>query len=253
MASNYILGRLRHNCESVLNLAKYEGAIGHPGVKGRFRELLINNLLIPWLPPAVGCGTGIIIDAEQDVSGARQDDIVLFDSTLVPPILVSAVSTTGVYMFDGVLCRIEVKSTLTRTDIESFVVSSRRIAGMKFVARPGRPDSVFGPLNMLLAYDSSVQQGSELAYLKQCEQKHGVEPGMVSALCIANRGFWLLARREGTPHWKRLVVKSPNDPLAYFIGVTSNSVFDQRAARHGTVPLGGGAGLYLDHPFEWAD
>lgn len=64
-----------------------------------------------------------------------------------------------------------------------------------------------------------------------------------------DRGFWTLGETEGTRHWKELVVADPGDPLAYFIGFVSSSVFAQRAARLGLQPLGGGVGLYIGHPF----
>jgi hypothetical protein len=46
-------------------------------------------------------------------------------------------------------------------------------------------------------------------------------------------------------------VADPGDPLSYFVGVVSNSCFDQRAKRQGVQPLGGGIGQYLDQPYEW--
>ncbi len=56
---NYVLERLRSDSRHLSELATIDGQIGHPGVKGRFRELLLNNLLIPWLPSGMVCGTGL--------------------------------------------------------------------------------------------------------------------------------------------------------------------------------------------------
>ena len=84
----------------------------------------------------------------------------------------------------------------------------------------------------------------------------GVDPvgGVVSSMCIAQRGFWLLGEtNDGTKRWKQLRMATQDDPLAYFVGVTSNTCFAQRAARLGIQPLGGGVGLYLDHPFDFVD
>ena len=66
MGTNYVLGRLRCDSRHVCDLALHEGQVGHAGVKGRFRELLLNNLLVPWLPASMGCGTGVIIDCKQE-------------------------------------------------------------------------------------------------------------------------------------------------------------------------------------------
>jgi hypothetical protein len=50
--------------------------------------------------------------------------------------------------------------------------------------------------------------------------------------------------------WKTLQIAQRDDPLSYFVGVVSNSCFDQRARRQRVQPLGGGIGLYLDQPYE---
>ncbi|MGO9963704.1 MAG: DUF6602 domain-containing protein [Acidimicrobiales bacterium] len=253
MGTNYVLGRLRCDSRHVCDLALHEGQVGHAGVKGRFRELLLNNLLVPWLPASMGCGTGVIIDCKQEVIDAKQEDIIVFDSLLAPPILASPQSTHGVYLFDSVLCRIEVKSKLTKADLKSFVEASRKIARLKLTVKPGTVPEVYGALNMLVAYESEIAAGKELSYLCEEMTKLGLDPGggIVSAMCIADRGFWLLGEDDGHRRWQKLRVSDPGDPLSYFVGVVSHSCFDQRAKRQGVQPLGGGIGLYIDHPFEW--
>lgn len=253
MDATYILGRLRSDSRHVCNLAVHEGRVGHPGVKGRFRELLLNNLLMPWLPASVGCGTGVIVDHRQQIIEARQEDIILFDSLLAPPILASPQSTHGVYLFDSVLCRIEVKSTLKKEDLKSFVDTSSRVAKLELAVKPGVTPAVFGVLNVLMAFESEVAAGQELINLCEEMRKVGLEPasGVVSAMCIADRGFWFLSMDGCTKRWKTLQVNEPGDPLSYFVGVISNSCFDQRAGRQGLQPLGGGIGRYLDHPFQF--
>jgi hypothetical protein len=87
---SYILNRLRADASHVLELAKQQGELQHQGIKGRFRELLINNLLAPWLPPYCECGTGMIIQGDGNVyRDSTQDDIIIYDRSITPPILVS--------------------------------------------------------------------------------------------------------------------------------------------------------------------
>jgi len=256
MPENYILNRLRIDARHVLTLADHERAIGHPGVKGRFRELFVNNLLVPWLPPAVGCGTGIIIDHEQNVVEAGQEDVVLFDALLGPQILASPHATDGVFLFDNALCRIEVKSILTQEHLKDFAKTSLAIANLKRAARGDDERSVFATLNLLLGFTSNVAEGREGDSLQNAMLEVGIDPlsGVVSGMCIADRGYWVLGEMHERGNmvrcWKRLIKSTDDDPLAYFVGFTSNSCFDQRAARQGLSPLGGGIGMYLDHPFE---
>ena len=251
-----MLNRLREDCRHTCALASVDGTIGHPCIKGGFLELLLNNLLIPWLPAAVGCGTGMIVDHEQRVMEASQDDIILFDQYLAPAMLASTNSTHGVYFFDNVLCRVEVKSALTKADLRLFVRKSKAVSELKLSARPGRDEPVFGAINTLAAFDTEVATGKELDYLREALVAEGVDPvgGVASMMCIARRGFWLLGEADdGTRRWKQLRAATPDDPLAYFVGVTSNTCFAQRAARLGIQPLGGGIGLYLDSPYDFVD
>lgn len=253
-APSYVLSRLREDSRHTAALAHVDGQIGHPGVKGRFRELLLNNLLLPWLPSAVGCGTGVIVDHMQSVVDAGQDDIILFDQLLAPSLLASSSSTHGVYFFDNVLCRIEVKSNLTKADLGDFAKTSKGIAALKLAARSGQQQhEVFGALNFLASFNTAIAEGMELKYLACAMRAESLDPcgGVVSGMCIARRGFWLLGEApNGQRAWKQLRVETEEDSLAYFVGVVSNSCFDQRAARQGLTPVGGGIGLYLDHPFD---
>ncbi len=97
LMDNYILDRLRADSSHLIILSKNESKITHNGLKGRFRELLVDHLLAPWLPPYVRCGTGMIIARENKSRQHTQDDIILYDLSLAPPILASSIE--GVFTF----------------------------------------------------------------------------------------------------------------------------------------------------------
>ena len=119
--NEYLLSRLRADAAHILAQARNEEQLQHQGLKGRFRELLIDNLLAPWLPPYILCGTGMIIAAENQVRQNTQDDIIIYDRSLVPPILASPNhAPEGVFLYNSVMARIEVESTLTRADLSRF-------------------------------------------------------------------------------------------------------------------------------------
>ena len=48
---SYVLKRLRADAAHAIAVAECENAIPHLGLRGRLREILIGNLLAPWLPP----------------------------------------------------------------------------------------------------------------------------------------------------------------------------------------------------------
>src|ERR1019366_1568850 len=136
--NDYLLNRLRNDAEHTLAQARNEAQLQHQGLKGRFRELLIDNLLASWLPPYVLCGTGMIIAAENPIRQNTQDDIIIYDKSLAPPILASTNhAPEGVFLLNSVIARIEVKSTLTRSDIRTFVRSSKEIAALRLTVQDG--------------------------------------------------------------------------------------------------------------------
>jgi hypothetical protein len=128
----YLVERVKAASADALALSEIKRAITHPGIRGRLQELLIDNLITPWLPPYVQSGTGMIIDAAGEARQFTQDDIILFDKSIVPPILSSPLGTSeGVFLYNSVIARIEVKSKLTRSDLQKFISSSRDIAKLK--------------------------------------------------------------------------------------------------------------------------
>ncbi len=84
---NYVLARLRADASHVIALAKIESAIPHYGLRGRFREILIGNLLSPWLPPFCKCVTGMIIEASNKPRKSMQEDVLVIDTSIAPPVL----------------------------------------------------------------------------------------------------------------------------------------------------------------------
>ena len=71
--------------QAAVGAAKAVTNITHKGLKGQLREIVIRDLFSPLLPSDVGIGTGEIISANNRQSG--QQDVVIFDKSILPPIL----------------------------------------------------------------------------------------------------------------------------------------------------------------------
>jgi hypothetical protein len=257
---NYILDRLRIDATHTLALAENEGKVPHNGLKGRFRELLIDNLLIPWLPPYISCGTGMIIAANNVARASNQDDVIIYDKSLTPSVLSSSNrAPDGVFLYNSVIARIEVKSSLRRDDIAAFVRSSCDIAALKFSTQAGFLGKVDGAYNLLFAYDSDAKgekdKNFQLNRLLEVMREQKCDPlsGIISMLCIPGHGFWKLGESKGRRVWQRLILNTPADNLAWLTGCVSQSCYQAHAKRQGRDPslgLEAGIGMFLDAPFE---
>jgi hypothetical protein len=236
-------------------MAKVEGALPHQSVKGRMRELLVDEFLAPWLPPSCGTGTGTIIDGLGGVRPHTQDDVVIYDRDIMPVVLGSHGAKDGVFPFNSVLMRLEVKSTIRAQDVRDFVESSRDLATLRLIASR----SLTGPINMLLfGFNTDLKDGSgndDLARLTKTMVELSVDAtsGVVAGICVAGRGFWKLCEGGGREWRKARRSVDELDDLVVFLGCVSNTCFVRHAERQGRDPRAGcesGIGAYLPGDFD---
>jgi hypothetical protein len=258
---NYILSRLRADATHAITLAEEQKVLQHQGLKGRFRELVINNILSPWLPPYCACGTGMIIQGSDNVyRDSSQDDIVIYDKSLTPPVLVSDQAPEGVFLYNSVLIRTEVKSTVTMQDARDFVASSLEISKMLVNVREGCLKSFTGAINSFLAFGTDLKNDnpdSELYRFIEALEDAGIDPlsGIISSIGIIGRGFWKIGLNLGQRVWHRLDSSLPADRLVWYVGVTSSTCFQLHTERVGSDPsqsLESGIGQYLSSPYSVA-
>lgn len=253
---NYIIDRLRADSDHVLNLFKNEGKIPHTLVKGRTREILINNLLQPWLPPGVKCGTGIVIDANNLVKGSGQEDIVLFDESLCPPVLASANTPDGVFLYNSVFARVEVKSKLTRNYVRNFISSSLEYMKFQVTVRPECKRKFTGAVNLLFAYESDQKNENDNEYFRLMSvfEELKIDPisGIVSMLCVPGYGFYKIGSENNSRAWQKLDTKEAVNHIAWFIGCISSTCFEMRIERQGREKddsIEGGIDYFMHSPY----
>ncbi len=252
---NYILERLRADAVHTIALAECENAIQHNGLRGRLREILIANLLAPWLPPFCKCATGMIVEARNKSRESTQDDILVIDPSLAPPVLANVDAPEGVFLLNSVLLRFEVKSTIKRQGLSDFIKASAEIAKMEFRKQPGCKSKFTHPLSILVAFKSD-SSSEELDYEFQrfyevMKEKNylPVLSGFVSALCVVDKGFWFLGGfGDKSRSWCRLVTDRQDDRLAYMVAKASDIAFRAHAERQGRDPAQGlevGVGQFI--------
>jgi hypothetical protein len=114
--------------EKTIAAANSSGLIDHPGLKGRLREIVVEELIKPFLSPHIKAATGSIVDAYGNQS--RQIDVILYDEQVTPPILFS--EREGVIPCHSVVATIEVKSKLSRDKLMGVVENARSVKLLRY-------------------------------------------------------------------------------------------------------------------------
>jgi hypothetical protein len=256
--NGYIRERLRADASHLLARAATESSIVHKGLRGRFRELLVDSILAPWLPPYAACGTGVVVDVDDRFRESTQDDIVIFDRAIVPAVFAHPSAPEGVFPYDGVLARVEVKSRLTRPELLKAAAAARDVVDMKFCGSKTPHLSWPRPVSTIFAFGSDLSQSgsadNELARLISVFQElppcDGDIPGPITAVCVAGRGCWVYGGEGHNPaaNWLKARVVAPHDEILFFVGAISNSCYSIHATRMGIEPekgAGGGIGNFI--------
>jgi hypothetical protein len=116
------------NIEKTVAAANSSGLLDHSVVKGRLREIVITELLKPFLTPHIKTTTGMVVDPYGNQS--KQIDIILYDEQVTPPILYS--SSEGIIPCHAVVATVEVKSCLDRSEVHKSVDNARSVKALRY-------------------------------------------------------------------------------------------------------------------------
>ena len=244
---DYLFERLLIDADRVVALAQLQKRISHPALKGRFRELLVDGILEPWLPATVHCATGTVISFRNSFRNKTQDDILLIDRAISPSVLMKPQVQEGVYMRNSVLARIEVKSTLDVSGFRGFAESCAeyRLLGLDLDnerAAAGRVRMM--ELNLLFAFESAVSPDTLRSWLQSTTD------GSLSALCVLDSGFWKLTSEGLWAEYQCQTDRLAAERLGGFVGLISNTAFDQHLSAQGRdrlASLESGVGQHFNH------
>jgi hypothetical protein len=122
----------RLRIEAAIASAKHAKQIGHPGLAGEVREILVRELLRPFLPPSIEVGTGKIVDHRGNQS--RQIDVVIYDRSVMPALLYGTGGSLGLYPVEACIYAIEVKTTSTAQALRKTAEVARSVSELKYLA-----------------------------------------------------------------------------------------------------------------------
>ncbi|MHB0785345.1 DUF6602 domain-containing protein [Bradyrhizobium sp. 5.13L] len=118
--------RFRNEVAAAVAKFKETAAMSHAGVKGKFREIFVSDLLSRILSSDFIAGSGVVVDAAGGTS--QEADVIIFDKFHVPAVLYS--ERDGLFPIEGVYYYGEVKSRLTKQELRDSVQKFRSLLAM---------------------------------------------------------------------------------------------------------------------------
>lgn len=235
-ARNQYQAILRAKIISAVEHAKAAADLTHQGVKGTVLEILVGQLFRPLLPADIGIGTGQIIESYTGrLSG--QIDIILYDRSILPPILLD--EKLGIFPIESVLYTIEVKTTLTASDLklahdcaEDLYRNFGYLPGLRHegeVVEKHRLEKLRSVV-FALKTDLSGNKSNEAERYKRLYQDG---PAHIRAICVADREYWF----DDGKRWIGGFDTDLYDGVLAFIGGISNT-YRRVAASRGYPLLG---------------
>ncbi|HAS6346030.1 TPA: hypothetical protein I7243_22535 [Vibrio vulnificus] len=212
----------RSKITSAVEQARAAAGFEHQGVKGSVLEALITQLFEPLLPADIGVGTGQIIDSFTGIQSG-QIDIILYDKSILPPILVD--QRLGIYPIESVLYTIEVKTTLNATELRTAHESAENLA-TKFGYLPGQKDekgnekhhSIQKLRSVIFALNSDLS-GTGLSEAERYRNLYQNGTAHLRAICVIGREYWF----DNGNFWHGFKTENQYDETLAFIGGISNT------------------------------
>jgi len=177
--------------EKVLEIeAKQAGLLEHNVMIGSAREFLVKRVLKSVLPSIIHTGSGRIIDSKNNCS--KQIDIIIYDSRF--PIF-EIESGIGLYLIEGVISCIEIKSTLTKTELNKALDNSKSILDLQFGVTSNSSEQLkeiltkrkkatfeLMPSTYIFSYTSKISHSKLCDYVDLWFQENG-RPSSKNNLC----------------------------------------------------------------------
>jgi hypothetical protein len=196
----------------------------HAGLKGQLREILIRDLMRPLLPVDVGLGTGVIITTDNRQSS--QQDIVLFDKRILPPILLERIS--GIFPIESVLFTIEVKSVLNATELKTSHDNAATLDQFPYHSGTyddidnSQPQKCIHLIPALFAFDSDLDGRGKTEIERYNEILGDGEPA-IKSLCVVGRGNWYWKVINGVGSWQSWVSQGQYGEVMGFLAGILNT------------------------------
>lgn len=236
----WVLGEIQTGLRRIHDL----DGVDHPGMRGRLREVFINDVLRKVLPESFGIDTGKIIDSTGQVS--PQIDVIVHFKEHFPRIELE--NGVALVPCENVFYAIEVKSTLTaeetRSTMELFRKTRELCALLGENQVPARENLRIR--FALVAVKSDLTDKTDFERLKELDNNYRSAPAipiLVTPSGYHDFGFSNQLKRNGWFTQPRPLLLDGN--LVAFIGHLVNTVLKERRVRE-TIGSFSFAGYFFD-------
>ena len=201
---HYIAETFLVDAQAAIDRSSLQRSIGHSGLRGALREEILLAFMEHRIPYFILLGKGTIIDSQDRHRHEGEDDVILYDREITPPIKMYSGSTNGVYHFNGVLGRIEVKSSLEASDYTQFVQRSQALTQFRVDVRREPARRIDAAYNYLLGYDSVARSKSEIERFYEACARDQIDPlsGIATVLCVLGKGIYRLQSDNDRRFWQ---------------------------------------------------
>jgi hypothetical protein len=224
--------RLINSIRHAINEAGIVGSVQHPGLIGRYRELLAANILRPMLPMDYALGTGKIVDSIGSMTS--EVDLVIFNRNAIPPILWS--ERDGIFPVESCLYAIEVKSRLSATEIQDSIAKARQALLLKQrnFYTPGYELSKTELCFALFAFDSD-KESVEQEILRYCQyDSAGRTDPAVNVICVAGKSYGSFD--PVTKQWRgRSGTDEFDETIEFVAGLVNTVLLTSSIQTHGLI------------------
>lgn len=226
MTNPLIRDRYKAIVDHAVSDARKASQVGHPGVVGKIREIVVAQLLKPLVPKYIQIGTGKLTDSIGNLSS--EIDVVLYSHDILPPLLYD--ETLGAFPIESVLLTIEVKSTSTSSSVRGAVANARRNEqvlkhqiGMLPEKDAESPPRFVNVVTTYFAFDSDLSGAgkSELDRYRETDPYADSNP-VLKSICVVGQGYWWF--NGDTKKWHRNMTQEANEEVIDFVGGIVNTL-----------------------------
>ena len=212
--------------KAIADASTIPSELEHPYLNGKYKEILVGQLLEPLLSSDYSVGSGKVVDSHGKIS--HEIDVLLYSKRILPPQLYS--DTFGVFPVESVLSCIEVKSTLTVDELRGTYNKYKDLKS-KIRCSSGNYSENDEPIEHpvldatrdLFAFSSP---NNIFENYKKIDQYWSSEP-TINSICVSNCGYWGFSGHK----WLFTEVTTDHDEIINFLTSLCATLFKVSRSR----------------------